>query len=96
MGSKVETERRIGLFGATCIGVGAIVGGGILALAGTALEQTGLSSELVEVLARARANFEPREYDCIGCKVCWPPPIARSRRIASVFRWRTRVNMKRK
>jgi len=34
-------ERTIGLFGATSIGVGAIVGGGILALAGTALALSG-------------------------------------------------------
>ncbi len=34
-------ERRIGLFAATGIGVGAIVGGGILALAGVAFETTG-------------------------------------------------------
>ncbi len=37
----METTRRIGLFGATSIGVGAIVGGGILALAGTAFDETG-------------------------------------------------------
>ena len=36
-----ETERHIGLFGATSIGVGAIVGGGILALAGTAFQEAG-------------------------------------------------------
>ncbi len=34
-------ERRIGLFAATGIGVGAIVGGGILALSGVAFETTG-------------------------------------------------------
>ena len=37
----VEQERRIGLFAATGVGVGAIVGGGILALAGVAFETTG-------------------------------------------------------
>ncbi len=46
MNSSMETERRIGLFGATGIGVGAIVGGGILALAGTALATTGPSTIL--------------------------------------------------
>ncbi len=46
MNSSLETERRIGLFGATGIGVGAIVGGGILALAGTALATTGPSTIL--------------------------------------------------
>ena len=38
------SERHIGLFGATTIGVGAIVGGGILALAGVALAATGPSA----------------------------------------------------
>ena len=38
----------------------------------SALEQTGLSSELAKPLARARATFKPREYDCLGCEVCWP------------------------
>jgi len=36
------------------------------------LEQTELSSELGETLERARETFKPREYDCLGCKVCWP------------------------
>ena len=39
-----QRERRLGLFGATCVGVGAIVGGGILALAGTAFSFTGPSA----------------------------------------------------
>ena len=38
---KPAVERTIGLFGATGIGVGAIVGGGILALAGVAFSTTG-------------------------------------------------------
>ena len=41
MPSGNETERKIGLLGATGIGVGAIVGGGILALAGVAFATTG-------------------------------------------------------
>ena len=36
-----ELERKISLVGATSIGVGAIVGGGILALAGAAFATTG-------------------------------------------------------
>lgn len=39
-----ESERSIGLWGATSIGVGAIVGGGILALAGVAFAVTGPSA----------------------------------------------------
>lgn len=42
MGNAPESnQRHIGLFGATGIGVGAIVGGGILALAGVAFATTG-------------------------------------------------------
>lgn len=41
MQTAIDSERRIGLFHATTIGVGAIVGGGILALAGTAFATTG-------------------------------------------------------
>ncbi len=40
----METPRTIGLFGAILIGVGAIVGGGFLALAGAAFEATGPSA----------------------------------------------------
>lgn len=36
------------------------------------LEQTELSSDLARVLEQARATFKSREYDCLGCKVCWP------------------------
>ena len=41
MNSPKEIERTIGLLGATGVGVGAIVGGGILALAGVAFATTG-------------------------------------------------------
>ncbi len=37
----MESQRHLGLFGATALGVGAIVGGGILALAGVAFATTG-------------------------------------------------------
>ncbi len=49
---RMETpgERHIGLFGATLIGVGAIVGGGILALAGVAFRTTGPGALLAFVL----------------------------------------------
>ncbi|GAB6164081.1 amino acid permease [Thermostilla marina] len=42
-----DPARKIGLVGATSIGVGAIVGGGILALAGTCFAATGPSAALV-------------------------------------------------
>ncbi len=38
---QMNSERHLGLFGATAVGVGAIVGGGILALAGVAFATTG-------------------------------------------------------
>jgi len=41
-----KDQRHIGLFGATSIGVGAIVGGGILALAGVAFQSAGPSAIL--------------------------------------------------
>lgn len=44
------TERSIGLWGATSIGVGAIVGGGILALAGVAFAATGPSATVAFLL----------------------------------------------
>ena len=43
-------DRQIGLFGATSVGVGAIVGGGILALAGVAFSTTGPSAILAFAL----------------------------------------------
>ena len=45
-----EAERSIGLWGATSIGVGAIVGGGILALAGVAFAVTGPSALIAFML----------------------------------------------
>ena len=44
MNEKTQGQRTIGIFGATGIGVGAIVGGGILALAGVAFASTGPSA----------------------------------------------------
>ena len=44
--SESTTQRHLGLFDATSIGVGAIVGGGILALAGTAFATTGAAAWL--------------------------------------------------
>lgn len=41
MSGQLENERSVGLLGATGVGVGAIVGGGILALAGVAFATTG-------------------------------------------------------
>ena len=46
MDDDADQQRKIGLWGATGIGVGAIVGGGILALAGVAFQTTGPSAIL--------------------------------------------------
>ncbi len=46
MESTEKSPRTLGLFGATGVGVGAIVGGGILALAGVAFATTGPSAML--------------------------------------------------
>lgn len=46
----LKTDRTIGFYGATGIGVGAMVGGGILALAGVAFAATGPSALLAFVL----------------------------------------------
>ncbi len=43
-------DRNLGLLGATSVGIGAIVGGGILALAGAAFAQTGPSAVLAFAL----------------------------------------------
>ena len=49
-GSAEDDRRTIGLFGATSIGVGAIVGGGILALAGVAFAAAGPAAIVAFVL----------------------------------------------
>lgn len=48
--AAVEQNRHRGLFGATAVGVGAIVGGGILALAGVAFATTGPAAILAFAL----------------------------------------------
>jgi len=40
----------------------------VQALAGSSVLPAVLVSQLVE----ARALFEPKRYDCLGCEVCWP------------------------
>lgn len=55
MGATSEPERTMGLFGATSVGVAAIIGGGILALAGPAFSSTGPSATLAVALGGAVA-----------------------------------------
>lgn len=40
----------------------------VQALAGSARLAPGLAA----LVAQARASFESRRYDCLGCEVCWP------------------------
>ena len=49
-GKETGKDRNLGLLGATSVGIGAIVGGGILALAGAAFAQTGPSAILAFAL----------------------------------------------
>lgn len=37
-----------------------------------ALEDSELGAQLRDELARGRAAFRAREYDCRGCDICWP------------------------
>ncbi len=50
MDASDQSAKKLGLFGATGVGVGAIVGGGILALAGVAFSTTGPSAMLAFAL----------------------------------------------
>lgn len=37
-----------------------------------ALAKTEAGKQLADTLARARATFVPKKYDCLGCEVCFP------------------------
>jgi basic amino acid/polyamine antiporter, APA family len=57
-----DSRRSIGLFGATLIGVGAIVGGGVLALAGTAFASAGPAALLAFALNGVIALVTARSF----------------------------------
>lgn len=40
-----------------------------------ALEASELGGRFSDLLARGRAAFRPRKYDCFGCEVCWPADV---------------------
>lgn len=40
-----------------------------------AIEASDLGQRLRDGLTRARAVFRAREYDCLGCDVCWPANV---------------------
>ena len=56
------TQRNIGLIGATMIGVGAIVGGGVLALAGTAFASAGPAALVAFALNGVIAFMTARSF----------------------------------
>ncbi len=58
----MEGERHLGLFSATALGVGAIVGGGILALAGVAFAATGPSAIIAFALNGAIAGLTAMSF----------------------------------
>ncbi len=68
MTSKHQTQRHIGLIGATGVGVGAIVGGGILALAGAAFAATGPSAILAFALNGAIALLTALSFAEVSSK----------------------------
>lgn len=57
-----DSRRNIGLVGATMIGVGAIVGGGVLALAGTAFASAGPAALLAFALNGVIALVTARSF----------------------------------
>jgi amino acid transporter len=63
-----STHRHIGLFGATAVGVGAIVGGGILALAGVAFATTGPSAILAFALNGGIAFLTAASFAELGAR----------------------------
>ena len=63
---EMAHERHLGLFGATALGVGAIVGGGILALAGVAFATTGPSAIVAFGLNGAIAFLTADEFRTAG------------------------------
>jgi len=63
-----DSERHIGLLGATGVGVGAIVGGGILALAGAAFAATGPSAVLAFALNGAIAVLTALSFAEVSTK----------------------------
>lgn len=66
--SNQENGRNIGLFGATGVGVGAIVGGGILALAGVAFATTGPSAMLAFAINGAIAMLTALSFSEMASK----------------------------
>ena len=61
-------DRNLGLLGATSVGIGAIVGGGILALAGAAFAQTGPSAVLAFALNGAIAMLTVLSFAEVASK----------------------------
>ena len=69
MNSAIESsERRIGLFAAVGVGVGAIVGGGILALCGVSFQTTGPAAMVAFALNGVIALLTALSFAEMGSK----------------------------
>lgn len=60
--SQLDFQRSIGLFGATSIGIGGMVGGGIFAVLGVASEQAGGSTPIAFFVAGLVAALTAFSY----------------------------------
>jgi APA family basic amino acid/polyamine antiporter len=67
-GEGADATRHLGLFGATAVGVGAIVGGGILALAGVAFASTGPAAIVAFALNGGIAALTALSFARLGAR----------------------------
>lgn len=65
--ATVEAELRAAMAATKCHRCGCFQDA-VLAFAGSAP----LAARLRGLFDEARADFEPRRYDCLGCETCWP------------------------
>lgn len=66
--AEVDMEKSIGLFGATAIGIGGMVGGGIFAVLGVASEQAGGGTPIAFILAGLVAALTAFSYARLSVK----------------------------
>ena len=62
MSDSSDTERSVGLVGATAIGIGGMVGGGIFAVLGVAAQQAGGATPISFAIAGAVAALTATSY----------------------------------
>ncbi len=87
MSANIKTEQALGVIRqqlAEAVRARKCHGCGCLQKTVEALSQTEIGrTELAPTLAAARAIFAPKEYDCLGCQVCYPAIAANA--FAEVF-----------